>query len=213
MPNRLIAYDPELEMFEGEGKQPRHSDGRVLGDTAEMSLAARLLETRDEADLKLFLGNLARDVAKTIGVQVSSAQADAIRDVLVGAIKQTLRQIGRTSRAQPVPFGNTVGSRLASIPSSQLGFELEGLSSEDREFETARRLVRFAAEAGKNAIAAGSREPVAAAWAGAAAAARRYAPGLLRALERQRMGAESPSADRLGRWIRSGDNVVVLNAQ
>jgi hypothetical protein len=213
MANRLIAYDPELEMFEGEEQQPRRSGGRVLSDTAEMSLAADLLEIRDQADLKQFLGNLARHVAKTIGVQLSSPHADAIRDVLAGAVTRALRHIGRTPRTHPAPFGSTVGSRLASIPSSQLGLELEGLSSEDREFETARRLVRFAAEAAKNAIMGKSRDPVAAAWAGACAAARLYAPGLLRALERQRTGEYPHSAERLGRWIRKGDNVVVLNAQ
>jgi hypothetical protein len=213
MANRLIAYDPELEMFEGEEEQPRRSGHRVLSDTAEMSFAADLLEIRDEAELKQCLRHLARHVARSVGARLSSPQADAISDVLAGAMKRALRHIGTTSRTHPASFGSTIGSRLASLPSSQLGLELEGLSSEDREFETVRRLVRFAAEAVKNAIARQSRGPVAAAWAGACAAARVYAPGLLRALERQRTGEHLPSAERLGRWIRRGDNVVVLNPQ
>ena len=59
------------------------------------------------------------------------------------------------------------------------GAELEGLSDEDKEFETARAFVRFAMEAGRLAAKAPSTQPPAAiATAAARVAARLHAPGL-----------------------------------
>jgi hypothetical protein len=207
MANPLLAYDPELEMFEGEQEQRRRSEGGVLGDTAEMAVAANVLEITDRADLERFLRNLTRHVGNKIGIHLSSPQADAICDVLAGTIGQALRQSAGKRRAPPAPFGATLGSRLASVPASQLGLELEGLSNEDREFETARRLVRFAAEAVKNALTANTGNPLIAARSGAFAAARRYAPGLVRALERLPIDADAPSPVRLSQRIRHGENL------
>ena len=52
------------------------------------------------------------------------------------------------------PFGASIGSGLASAAGRVFGLELEGLSREDQEFETAKRFVRFASEAVKDAASA-----------------------------------------------------------
>ena len=60
------------------------------------------------------------------------------------------------------------------------GAELEGLSAEDQEFETARYFVRFALEAARTAaLAPIGRPPAAVAALAERIAARRYAPGLI----------------------------------
>ena len=70
--------------------------------------------------------------------------------------------------------GGAIGSKLAAAAGNLFGLELEGMSPEDQEFEVARRFVRFAGAAARNARR--SRNPRAA----LTAAARRFAPGFLR---------------------------------
>src|SRR6266508_4616896 len=80
------------------------------------------------------------------------------------------------------PTGAKIGGQLASAAGQMFGLELEGLSSEDQEFEVAKGFVRFAGEAVKNATAAAAgADPRATATAAAVAAAKRHAPGLLSA--------------------------------
>jgi hypothetical protein len=90
-----------------------------------------------------------------------------------------------------------------------VGLELEGLSQEDREFEAARRFVRFASEAVKNAAATDAADPVAAAQSATAAAARRFAPGLLNL--RQMAPSFPASHAASGQWVRQGRNILVLD--
>jgi hypothetical protein len=70
---------------------------------------------------------------------------------------------------------------LASGPAAgrMLGMELEGLSSEDREFETARQFMRFAGLAARRARQAARGDPRQLKKAALALAARRHAPGLM----------------------------------
>jgi hypothetical protein len=55
-------------------------------------------------------------------------------------------------RALGTFVGGPVGGKLASAAGRMFGLELEGLSAEDREFEVARRFVRFASATTKNAL-------------------------------------------------------------
>jgi hypothetical protein len=91
------------------------------------------------------------------------------------------------------------------VPAANLfGIELEGLSPEDQEYQTARRFVQFAAEATRRAMAARRRlPPPAAARAGIVSAARRHAPGLLRP------GRPKPGWQKPWRPRRPGRPVVV----
>ncbi len=63
-----------------------------------------------------------------------------------------------------------------------LGLELEGLSAEDREFETARQFMRFAGLAARRARQAARGDPRQLRRAALNLAARQYAPGLLPAI-------------------------------
>jgi hypothetical protein len=93
------------------------------------------------------------------------------------------------------------------------GLELEGLSHEDQEFETARGYVRFAGEAVKNAaLAPASQNPRSAANAAAVTAAQMYAPGLLQAPSVTPPAASTSSGLPMGytgRWIRRGNKIVL----
>jgi hypothetical protein len=207
MPSPLTEYSPELEIFESEQLEwPGETSGAVLGETDEMELAAQLLEVRDEQELDQFLGGLIRKVGRAVGKVVRSPIGRAIGGALKGMVKTVLPIAGGAlGTFVGGPLGTAIGSNLASMAGSALGLELEGLSQEDREFEAARRFVRFASDAVKNAAMSSSPDPVAAARSAIAAAARRFAPGLARG------PTATVPAMRGGQWIRQGTNIVVVN--
>jgi hypothetical protein len=82
------------------------------------------------------------------------------------------------------------------------------MSPEDMEFEAARRIVRLAGAAGKDAakVQRGSNAKDAA-KAGVTAAARKHAPGLVKPQQSKRGGRRGASS---GRWIRKGNTIVVM---
>jgi hypothetical protein len=208
MASPLTEYNPELEMFEGEQLESSGESGPgVLAETAEMELAAELLEVRDEQELDRFLGNLIRKVGSAVGTVVRSPIGRAIGGTLKGVIKTALPVAGGAlGTFVGGPLGTAIGSNLASAAGSALGLELEGLSQEDREYEAARQFVRFASEAVNNAIQSSSPDPIAAARSAVVTAARRFAPGLLRG-----QGMSAPALRGGGRWVRQGRNIVVVN--
>ena len=224
MPNRLSEYNPEMETFESEqfewsGETDETAAfGEVgpeaLSETEVMELAAELLEVQGEQELDQFLGSLIRKVGRAAGKFIRSPIGNAIGGVLKGVVKKALPIAGGAlGTFVGGPLGGMIGGKLASVAGSALGLELEGLSQEDREFEAAKQFVRFASEAVRNAaVSPSGTPPVAIAQGATAAAARRYAPGLLATANAV---ASSPSMGigrgRSGRWIRSGRNIVVVN--
>src|SRR6185503_1328330 len=75
-----------------------------------------------------------------------------------GVAKQALPQLGQIAGDFVAPgAGGSCGAKAGGWLASklELGLELEGLSAEDREFETAKALVRFGDEAAQRAAAAG----------------------------------------------------------
>ena len=79
------------------------------------------------------------------------------------------------------PLGGVAASQLGNLASKAFGLELEGMSSEDAQFEVARRFVRFASSAANMAAAAPpSSDPRTTAQLAVSKAAHRHAPGLLR---------------------------------
>lgn len=82
-----------------------------------------------------------------------------------------------------------------SAAARMLGLELEGLSAEDREFETARQFMRFAGLAARRARQAARGDPRQTRRAALALAARRHAPGLMPAIISimERKPASSPA--------------------
>ena len=97
----------------------------------EVELASDLLEVQTAAELGQFIGTLLRRAG---GATTTLAHSDTGR-ALGGILKQAARQA--------LPIGSAVDSGSAPQQrdlrgGTSLGLELEGLSSEDREFETAR---------------------------------------------------------------------------
>ena len=193
-----------------------------LHEALEMELATELLEITNEDELDRFLGKLIRSVGRGIGRFVRSPLARTLGGVLKRVAKVALPVAGKAlGTFFAGPLGGMVGGQLANVAGRAFGLELEGMSSEDAEFEVARRFVRFASAAVNNAsTAAPTADPRAAAQAAATAAARRYAPGLVRGnvLAPTVAGAPSlypptvpcPGARRRGVWIRRGRRILLL---
>lgn len=202
MTSALTEYNPEWEAFEGqEAEWPGANGHEVHGESTELEFAAELLSVTDEHELDQFLGNLIRKVARTAGSALRSPLGRAVGGILKGVLKKTLPLAGGAlGTFAGGPLGAQIGSGLASMAGRALGLELEGLSHEDQEFEAARRFVRFASQAVKNAVAASqTNDPATAARAATAAAAQRFAPGLLRSAVPTRA-----RAGRNGSWVRPG---------
>ncbi len=207
--NTLTEYSPQNE-FASEAEFEGETEG-VFSETEEMELAAELLELNSEAELEQFLGDLIKKAGKAIGSVVRSPIGKAIGGVLKGVASKALPIAGGALGGfVGGPLGATIGSGLANMAGKALGLELEGLSSEDREFEATRQFVRFAGDTVKNALQAGpGSDPVSAARRAAMEAARIHAPGLLLGSAAS-PGAEAPR--RSGKWVRSGRKIILLGA-
>ena len=180
-----------------------------LTEMQEMELAAELLEVTSPRDLEQFLGDVFRAAGRAAGNVLRSdtgrALGGILKDSLGSAARQALPVVGRAIGDTAGGFGD-LGARAGSAVGSLLGLELEGLSAEDREFEVARQLVRFAGSAASQAAAAPPHVPPSAvARTAASRAAQAYAPGLLPRLH----GRSTQSWPRGGRWVRRGRTIVL----
>jgi uncharacterized protein (DUF697 family) len=187
MPNPLTDYNPEWETFEGEAPAQSDTSGHeMLGETIEIELASELLAVTSEQELDQFLGDLIRNVGRSVGSILHSPLGQAIGRGLKGVIKSALPLAGGAlGTLAGGPLGASIGSGLASMAGQAFGLELEGLSHEDQEFEATKRYVRFASEAVKTAASASPvSDPVTCAQAAIVTAAQRTAPGLLRFVPR-----------------------------
>lgn len=200
--------------FESEEEFGKFEAGEesLLGDQMEMELASDLLNVSSEEELEQFLGKLFRSVKRGLGKIVrvgrrffKSTVGRRLGRILKGVARKVLPIAGTAIGGFfGGPAGAAVGGRLLPAADRIFGLELEGLSPEDQEFETARRFVRMAAAAAANAArgsptAASPQQIVRSAFA---SAARRHAPGLLRP------GAALGHAS--GRWVRRGRTIVLL---
>jgi hypothetical protein len=206
----------EAEQFEfAEAETPFQTvTGEVFGETEQMELVSEMLEISSEAELDRFLGNLINRAGEAVGKFVRSPEGKVLGGVLKGAARQVLPAIGSAVGGYlGGATGAQLGGQAASAAGRMFGLELEGLSSEDREFELARRYVSFAGEAVKNlALAPSSPDPRAAVNAAAQLAAQTHAPGLLQ--PRPQMGMRPPASSGLpmghsGRWMRRGNKIVL----
>lgn len=205
--NTLTEFDSELDEFEF-GNDAEFAG--TLDEAEEMELAAELLEVSDEAGLDQFLGGLIRKAGRAGGQAIRSSTARALGGILKGAAKKALPHIGRTLGAD---LGDSAGADAGADISDQAGrifdLELEGLSPEDKEFELARRFIRFANLAVQNAeMQSLSEPPQAVARHAAIAAARQHAPGLIADPGAPRT---SPPSRSQGRWQRRGRTIVIEN--
>lgn len=203
-----MEYEPEVDAFEADTFEFTE-EAALISDTEaespfseeeEMELASDLLEITDEAELDQFLGKLIKGAWRGVKKFAGSPVGRALGGILKGAAKKALPIVGGA-------LGGPAGAALASKAGSLFGLELEGLSPEDKEFEVARRYVRFAGEAAKKAaLAPPAVDPQSAAKAAVTAAARRHAPGLLPQPAPPAVGITGLS----GRWIRRGRKIILL---
>jgi uncharacterized protein (DUF697 family) len=189
--------------FEGEYEGEFEFEGELEGEALELELATELLGVSNEQELEHFLGKLFKKVGKGVSNFAKSGVGKSLLGGLKTIAKKALPIAGGALGNFLVPgLGGAIGSKLGSAASNLFELELEGLSHEDREFEVARRFVRFASDATKKATTAaraGAPPRVAAASALKRAAAN-HAPGLLR--KRRGFGgrgAGRPGAGRMGR--------------
>jgi hypothetical protein len=197
-----------------------------LGGMHELELASELLEVRDEAELDRFLGALLRSAAGAASNFARSPTGQALGGILKRATKEALPVVGRGIGGLVSPGGGEAGARIGRAAADLFGLELEGLSGEDREFEIARALIRFAKAACRNALNAPQDAPPAAvARQAALAAAHQHAPGLAAVLQANGGTRPEPAPSgpapagpapanraRSGRWQRHGRAIVILDA-
>jgi uncharacterized protein (DUF697 family) len=196
-----------------------------LNEMQEVELATELLEITNEQELEQFLGGL----IKGVGGFMKSGAGRALGGILKSVAKKALPVVGGALGSFVAPgVGTAIGSKLGSMASNLFEVELEGVDREQAEFEVARRYVRFATAAARNAsMAPTSLPPQVIANRAVAAAARRYAPGLVRGGRGRRRpgygggypasvegdygngGGYEPQGARSGRWVRRGRKVVL----
>jgi uncharacterized protein (DUF697 family) len=196
-----------MSAFETETFETEEEAESVLGAELETELATELLEISSEEELEDFLGNLVKGVTKRVGGFMKSSAGKALGRVLKNVAKKALPIAGSALGSFIAPgVGTAIGGKLGSMASNLFEVELEGMEAEEAEFEVARRYVRFAADAAKNAALAPENVPP---WAlvnaAVAESARQHAPGLV-----GHRGSGQRAAS--GRWYRRGRRIVVIGA-
>ena len=179
MNHRLIDYNPEGYGDEGEVLLfgiPARKPSAPSGEVAELAFASAFLDAGNPASLGMLLNRLMRYAGLKAGRPITHRVARALAQRL-GRVGSMILQLMPTRKIIP-PGG---GSELATSAAERVfGTELEGLSAEDQEFETARYFVRFALGAARAAaVAPKSHSPQLVAAIAERIAARRHAPGLV----------------------------------
>lgn len=183
-----MNYQSEMEQetFEGlfneftfEGELDMESP---FSEAEEMELASELLEVRTDAELDQFLGKLIKSAGKAVTGFVKSPIGKKIGGFLKGAAKVALPIAGKVAGGFfGGPVGGMIGGKLGSMASNLFEINMEGMNQEDMEFEMARKFVQFGGAAAQKGASFSPRVPAEkAARTATAAAARQYAPGLLR---------------------------------
>ncbi len=196
-----LFEEEEEEIFAGETYAPT---------TNESTLATELLEITTDEELDRFLGKVISSAVSAAKNFATSDAGRAVGGLLKTAAKKVLPQIGQAVGGYLAPgVGASAGRSLGNWLGGQLelGLNVEGLSLEDRQFETARAFVRFAGDTARTAAQAPpSTPPVVAARRAAMSSAQRHMPGLVAATTTR---GRRP---RSGRWVRRGSNIIIIGA-
>jgi len=178
MSRALLAFNPEAHRSGGDTllfgvAVPAAPRTFGLSALEELNLASQFLEARS--------GTVMAALLKYIIHRSSAAQGRALDPRLVGLLLHHLTRAATTVRDAMQSDAAAVG--FPRSPEAIFGTELEGLSPEDREFETARHFVWFANDLARTAArAAPNAVPGIVASHAERLTARRLAPGLSRAL-------------------------------
>jgi uncharacterized protein (DUF697 family) len=198
----------ETDEFELDGETDLESP---FEEFEEMEYAAELLSVQSEEELDQFLGKLIKRAGR--GLRKIGRVFRPLGGVLKGLAKKALPFVGGAlGTLIPVPgVGTAVGSALGSAVSKALEAEFEGMDPEDQEFEMAKRFVRVAGAAAKQAASAGAdADPQAAVKSAVVAAARRHVPSLGDAIRNGGGQSSVGARRRSGRWIRRGRKILLL---
>lgn len=185
-----------------------------FSEAEEMELAAELLSISSEEELDLFLGKLAKKAwrgIKKAGKSVARI-AKPLGGVLKGIAKTALPVVGGALGSFiPVPgVGTALGSALGGALGKALEMEVAGISQDEQEFEMARRFVRLAGAAAKQAALAPSYgEPGKMVEKAVINAARRQFPNLPAIGNTNAASATSREKRTNGRWERRGRTIVL----
>jgi uncharacterized protein (DUF697 family) len=218
----------QFEFGQGEWSGEYGQQEGLFSESDEMELANELLSVTNEAELEQFLGSFLKKAASVAGQAIRSPIGQAIGGVLKGVAKKAIPLAGGAIGGYfGGPLGAKIGSGLASAAGSALGLEGESMGNEDREFEGARQFVKLAGDTVSRAVSAGNGDPRAIAQAAAVAAARQFAPALLKTNAQggsmtpsggmgqqmqdrsQAGGTVSQMRNQSGRWARQGRRIVL----
>jgi hypothetical protein len=208
-----MEFAGEMENFEFSGET---FETGVFNEQQEQELAGELLEVMgNEQEMDRFLGDLISKAGQAAGAFISSPTGQALGGLLKGAVKKALPMAGQAIGGY---FGGSTGAQIGGQIGNAAGglFEFES-QGEDREFETARSLIRLAGDAVKNASAAPpGANPRAIASSALTQAAKIHIPGLLGQVNGATTTSSSPGfigsvgRSRSGRWFRRGNKIVLL---
>lgn len=218
-----LETDPEYDAFETDSFEAdsfEFADESGFGgneetyspfnEVEEMELAEELLQIASEEELDQFLGKLIKGAWR--GIRKAGKFVGKVARPLSGVLKivakKALPFVGGALGSIIPGAGTAIGSMLGGALSKALEMEFDGMSQEDQEFEMARRFVRVAGTAARQAALANpNADPHAAVKAAVMASARQHIPGLDKAI-----GAAPASGARAnrGRWIRRGNKIIIL---
>jgi hypothetical protein len=194
MSRALLAFNPEAHGIGGDrllfgvaAPIPPRPSG--LSALEELNLATQFLEAQSEIETVALLRSIIR--------RSGTSRERTIDPQVLGPLLKRLARSAAIVRNALLSSEAETGSPIS--PEGIFGTELEGLSPEDREFETALRFVRMASEMARIA----TRSPAGVAPDIIASRAehlvtRRLAPGLSRALLRSPPGFRARRRARLG---------------
>jgi hypothetical protein len=202
------------EGYETESEAGEPSRAPVQSESEQTELALELLGVSTEQELDRFLGKLVSRAAGAVRDFGRTQAGQALKGMAKSAISQALPAARRAVADWLPPAHGDWDPRAGQATGDLLGLEMEGLSQEDREFETAQALVRWTADAAKRAATMSAQAPPArAAKAAAVAAAQRLAPGLASVLTQMPVPGGATGGPSLqaqsGRWVRRGNTVVL----
>jgi hypothetical protein len=177
------------------------SAGRPVNGENELALAMELLEVSSEAELDRFLGKMFRSVWK--GVKKAGSAIGKIARPLAGALKAVAKTAlpfvgGALGSFIPIPgVGTAIGTAVGGALSRALEMEVQGMLPEQRDIDMARRFVRFAADAAREAAQGGGSLP-------------EIRAALIGALGRQAGGQGGQGQGESGTWRRRGERIVLV---
>lgn len=209
--------------WENEWEFNQEYGNELSQEQMEYELATELLAVTNEAELEQFLGKLVSRVGRGISNFAKSNVGRSLISGLKSVAKTALPIVGKVAgTALGGPIGGMLGGKLAGMATNLFEVQLEGMSNEDREFEIAKRVVRYSTAATQRASAMTARNPAVPAKAVALSAMKqaavKHAPGLLTPSGTTGGGfsggggissGNTASFPASGTWVRNGNNIII----